>query len=131
VELEVQLGELPGIACQAAKINQVALNLIANAIDACSEGGQVTVSTRAVDGGVEIEIRDTGCGIDPAIRDKIFDPFFTTKPQGQGTGLGLSISHGIVADHGGSIRVQSSPGQGATFTVRLPGTPPAGGHGSE
>jgi len=91
----------------------------------------VTVRTRAVDGGVEIEIRDTGCGIDSAIRDKIFDPFFTTKPQGQGTGLGLSISHGIVADHGGSIRVRSSPGQGATFTVLLPATPSAGGQGSE
>jgi signal transduction histidine kinase len=131
VELDVELGDLPGITCQAAKINQVALNLIANAIDACSEGGHVTVRTRTVRDGVEIEICDTGCGIEPTIRDKIFDPFFTTKPQGQGTGLGLSISHGIVADHGGSIRVESTPGRGATFTVRLPGVPPAGGRGLE
>jgi two-component system NtrC family sensor kinase len=126
VELDVELSDLPGITCQAAKINQVALNLIANAIDACAEGGQVTVRTRAVSEGVEIEISDTGCGIDPSIRDKIFDPFFTTKPQGQGTGLGLSISHGIVADHGGSIRVESVAGKGATFTVRLPTSPPGG-----
>ena len=66
-----------------------------------------------------------GAGIPDAVRDKIFDPFFTTKPQGQGTGLGLSISHGIVADHGGTIAVDSAPGKGTTFVVRLPAHPPA------
>ncbi|HSU67685.1 MAG TPA: HAMP domain-containing sensor histidine kinase, partial [Tepidisphaeraceae bacterium] len=68
-----------------------------------------------------IRVIDTGPGIPPHIREKIFDPFFTTKPQGQGTGLGLSISHGIVAEHGGRIDVESEPGKGATFIVWLPG----------
>ena len=128
VELATELGPLPGITCQPPKINQVVLNLIANAIDACPEGGRVTVRTRAAaaNGGVELEVADTGSGIAPAVRDKIFDPFFTTKPQGQGTGLGLSISHGIVADHGGTISVESAPGKGTTFLVRLPKEPPEG-----
>jgi signal transduction histidine kinase len=78
-----------------------------------------------VQAGVEVEVCDDGRGIDPATRERIFDPFFTTKPQGQGVGLGLSISHGIVLDHGGAIVVESSPGCGARFTVRLPSQPPA------
>ena len=77
--------------------------------------------------GVEIHVIDTGCGIPPAIRDRIFDPFFTTKPPGKGTGLGLSISHGIVEDHGGTIEVESTPGQETHFTVTLPLRPPARG----
>jgi signal transduction histidine kinase len=125
VELTTELSPLPGIVCQASKVNQVVLNLIVNAIDACASGGRVTVRTRpAEDGGVEVEVADNGKGIDPAVRDRIFDPFFTTKPQGQGTGLGLSISHGIVAEHGGTIGVESAPGSGATFVVRLPAAPP-------
>ena len=126
VELDTELADLPGITCQPPKLNQVVLNLVANAIDASAEGGRVTVRTRpASDGrGVELEVADTGAGIPDAVRDKIFDPFFTTKPQGQGTGLGLSISHGIVADHGGSIAVESAPGRGTTFVVRLPAKPP-------
>ena len=69
---------------------------------------------------VFIAVTDSGSGIDPAVRERIFDPFFTTKPLGQGTGLGLSISYGIVKDHGGEISVDSTPGNGSTFTVRLP-----------
>jgi signal transduction histidine kinase len=98
------------------------VNLLMNAIDACSVEGTVTLRT-AVDteiGGVRIEVSDTGCGMEPAVRERIFDPFFTTKPIGQGTGLGLSISYGIVQEHGGTIEVQSSPGVGSSFTVRIP-----------
>ncbi len=126
VELETELGELPEITCYPAKLNQVVLNLIVNAIDACPEGGHVTIRTRrSAHGGVELEVADTGCGIPADIRDKIFDPFFTTKPPGQGTGLGLSICHGIIADHGGAIRVESEVGKGTKFFVRLPETMPA------
>jgi signal transduction histidine kinase len=96
------------------------MNLVANAIDACPEGGCVAIRTRAVDGGVTIRVEDDGCGIDPAIRSKLFDPFFTTKPVGQGTGLGLSISYGIVQDHRGRLDVESELGKGAAFTLFLP-----------
>ncbi|MDB5290452.1 MAG: domain S-box, partial [Phycisphaerales bacterium] len=123
VELELALVPLPGVTCHPAKINQVVMNLLSNAIDACADGGIVTVRTRNVDGGVELQVCDDGCGMPPAVREKIFDPFFTTKPQGQGTGLGLSISHGIVAEHGGKIRVDSAPGKGTEFVVFLPTLP--------
>ena len=89
-------------------------------IDASHESGLVVVTTRPDGDAVEIEVADTGCGIDVAIRDKIFDPFFTTKPPGEGTGLGLSISYGIIQDHHGTIRVDSEKDQGTKFTVRLP-----------
>jgi PAS domain S-box-containing protein len=120
VTLESCLGEIPTVTCYPAKINQVIMNLLANAIDACDSGGQVTVTTRRVDDAVEVAVADNGIGIDPAIRDKIFDPFFTTKPPGEGTGLGLSISYGIIQDHHGSIGIESEKGKGSTFTVRLP-----------
>ncbi len=120
VEVVVDLGGLPSVTCFAAKINQVIMNLVMNAIDACDEGGTVSVRTRPDDDGVRIDVSDTGCGIDPMICERIFDPFFTTKPVGVGTGLGLSISYGIVKDHGGTIEVESEPGEGARFTVRLP-----------
>ncbi|HEV3263288.1 MAG TPA: PAS domain S-box protein [Gemmataceae bacterium] len=123
VDVEADLGPLPPVMCYPAKVNQVVLNLVANAIDACSKGGKVTVRSRANADGVEIHVEDTGSGIDPAIRDKIFDPFFTTKPPGQGTGLGLSISYRIVEDHGGRIDLDSAPGRGAHFTVHLPFKP--------
>jgi signal transduction histidine kinase len=125
VELVVETNPLPLVSCYPAKINQVVLNLVANAIDACAHGGRVAVRTASRDGQIVIEVDDNGCGIEPAIRDKIFDPFFTTKPPGQGTGLGLSISYQIVQDHGGSIDVDSAPGKGTRFKVRLPLAGPA------
>jgi signal transduction histidine kinase len=125
VELEMDLGALPLVKCSPARINQVLLNLIVNAIDACRPGGKVIIRTRPSDAGIIIQVIDNGSGIDPETISRIFDPFFTTKPLGQGTGLGLSISHGIISDHGGRIEVQSSPGSGSTFTVHLPKSPPA------
>ena len=134
VALVVELGVLPPLLCFPGKINQVVMNLLANAIDACEPGGQVTLRTRETvgadppdetvvesgPGGIEIHVIDNGRGIDPEIRDRIFDAFFTTKPQGKGTGLGLSISAGIVHAHQGRIHVQSTPGQGTQFSVFLP-----------
>ncbi len=124
VELEVDLAPLPPMICYPLKLNQVILNLGANAIEACSKGGKVTVRTRPIPEGVEIEVVDTGSGIVSEVRDQIFDPFFTTKPPGKGTGLGLSISHAIVEEHGGQIEVESTPGRGTTFLIRLPLRPP-------
>jgi PAS domain S-box-containing protein len=120
LSLQLELAPLPEVVCYSARINQVVMNLVANAIYACAEAGQVTVRTHTETDGVAIHVIDNGCGIDPSVMPRIFDPFFTTKPVGQGTGLGLSISHQIVEDHGGSIAVESTVGQGAHFTVRLP-----------
>jgi PAS domain S-box-containing protein len=120
VNLSLELGPLPKVTCRAARINQVVMNLLANAIDACGPGGHVTVRTRSENGEVLIDVIDDGHGIAASIRDRIFDPFFTTKPIGKGTGLGLSISFGIIHDHGGTIEVDSMPGRGSHFTVRLP-----------
>ena len=120
VTLEVACAPIPPVTCEGTKINQVILNLLINAIDACEAGGHVTIGTRVVEGAILIEVADTGCGIDPSIRGKIFDPFFTTKPIGQGMGLGLSISHSIVQAHGGAVDVESTPGEGTRLRVRLP-----------
>jgi PAS domain S-box-containing protein len=125
VEVRLEPGPLDPVRCFPAKINQVVLNLVTNAIDACAPGGRVVVRTRSGAKDVEIEVEDNGRGMDPAVCGKIFDPFFTTKPQGRGMGLGLSISYGIVRDHGGRIEVQSTPGRGSRFTVSLPRRPAA------
>ena len=123
VTIETDLGDIPVVDCYAAQVNQVVMNLVANAIDACGPGGRVTVGTRSEKTGVAIRVEDTGHGIDPSILAKIFDPFFTTKPQGQGTGLGLSISYGIVQAHGGRIDVEPV-NPGTRFLVHLPLTNP-------
>jgi len=120
VLLETDLDPLPRVQCHPARINQVVLNLVANAIDACKEGGKVIVRSRRSGPNLEIHVIDNGSGIDPAIRDKVFDPFFTTKPPGMGTGLGLSISHSIMEDHGGRIDLETAAGAGTHFTVVLP-----------
>lgn len=123
IKLAMDLSPLPPVTCNAARINQVVMNLLTNAIDACSEGGEVAVRSRVDAQGVMVEVSDTGCGIPPEARDRIFDPFFTTKPVGQGTGLGLSISYGIIKDHGGTIEVESEPDRGSRFIIRLPFQP--------
>jgi signal transduction histidine kinase len=120
VKVELDLGELPTVSCFPAKVNQVVMNLLSNAIQASPENTTVTVRTRRTGDSVTISVEDQGTGIPPHIRDRIFDPFFTTKPPGEGTGLGLSISYGIVQDHGGRIDLASEVGRGTTFTVTLP-----------
>ncbi|MBI3512881.1 MAG: response regulator [Proteobacteria bacterium] len=121
--------DLPPIPCRAGEINQVILNLIVNAahaIEAKRAGmGTILIETIRLEDAVEIRVTDSGTGIPPEIRARIFDPFFTTKGPGKGTGQGLAICHTIVVQkHGGSISVESSPGQGTTFAVRLPLEPP-------
>jgi len=111
---------LPGVEVDVARIKQVFLNIINNAVYVMQSGGALTIRTLATDTGVRVEFEDTGPGIAPEHRDRIFDPFFTTKPEVSGTGLGLSVSLGIVQSHGGTILVASELGKGATFTIVLP-----------
>jgi len=120
VAIHKQYGPLPLVPCQYGRINQVFLNLLDNAVQAVGAQGELFLATWADEHYAYVSIRDTGPGMDPDTRRRIFEPFFTTKEVGQGTGLGLAISYGIVQQHRGDIEVQSAPGQGATFTVRLP-----------
>ncbi len=131
VSIERDFGELDAkIEMVPQDIGRVLINLLGNAFDAVREKKQsgdgayspcVTVSTRAVDGAVEIRVRDNGGGIPDEVREKIFEPFFTTKPAGSGTGLGLSLSYDIVTQgHGGTLSAESKPGEGAMFIITLP-----------
>ncbi len=123
--IEVQTGleqEIPEILGDPGQVQQVFTNLLLNAADAMQGHGKITVTSRfdRRKDEVILQFADTGCGIPPEIRDKIFEPFFTTKAPGKGTGLGLAIVYSIVQRHGGTIEVDSTPGQGTTFTIRLP-----------
>jgi two-component system, NtrC family, sensor kinase len=117
--------DIPPVFMDEKKIRQMLVNLLLNARDAAGEHGVVRLTTgwepehrRAI-----IRVSDDGCGIESRHLAHIFDPFFTTKPTGEGTGLGLAVGYGIVRQHGGDIRVDSRPGEGAAFTVILPAGP--------
>ena len=125
VALETALSPLPLVTCYPARINQVLLSLVTNALDACKPGGCVRVGTCAKANGVQIAVSDTGSGIPPHVLGKIFDPFFTTKAQGKGTGLGLSIIYGIVRSHGGTIAVESTSPSGNAHRRRSADPTPA------
>jgi len=121
ITLARDYGELPPINCFAAQLNQVWMNLLVNAAQAIGKNrGEVKIKTRCDGAKVTVSVSDTGKGISSEHVKHVFDPFFTTKPIGEGTGLGLSISHGIVEQHGGTIRVESNSGSGTTFTITLP-----------
>jgi two-component system NtrC family sensor kinase len=123
IGVDVDLSPVPvRVACNASQIQQAFTNLLVNAAEAISGGGRVTVKSWH-DGErsqAAASIRDTGCGIPPESLGQIFEPFFTTKQGGHGTGLGLAIVYGIIERHGGTIKVDSRPGGGTTFTVWLP-----------
>jgi PAS domain S-box-containing protein len=124
-ELVTELGDVPAVDGNAARLAQVFLNLLVNAAQAIPEGSAGPHRVRAAcrvdgDGRVVVEVSDTGTGITADRLPRIFDPFFTTKPHGVGTGLGLAICQSIVAAHGGEIRVETAEGCGSTFRVVLP-----------
>jgi two-component system NtrC family sensor kinase len=136
VELVLDLAEaLPEAFADGNQIQQVVVNLLLNAADAIGpDGGQIHIATAELpaadpDGaGVELRVADTGSGIRPEDLPHIFEPFFSSKGN-RGTGLGLAVTWGIIASHHGTIQVQSEPGHGTRFTLRLPRTPPASGAG--
>ncbi len=128
--------ELDIIMADPTQIHQVIINLCTNAYHAMQEDGgilwvnlmniEIDKKTAASNPGlnpgkyVKLSVEDTGCGIDPEIRDQVFDPYFTTKEVGKGSGMGLSVVHGIIKDHGGAISVLSEPGKGAIFDLFFP-----------
>jgi PAS domain S-box-containing protein len=121
--IEEQLGEIKPVLADVNQIKQVCINLITNAVQAMKEPGKVIIRT-CMHGGKEVYIQviDSGPGIDPDQQEKIFTPFFTTKPEGEGTGLGLYLCRKIAQEHNGDILLESSPGQGSTFTFVIPVT---------
>jgi signal transduction histidine kinase len=118
VVVERKYGELPAVECVRSQIDQVLLNVLANAAQAIAGPGTITIETRREDGWAVVAIRDTGPGIEPEVIGRVFDPFFTTKKDG--TGLGLAITYRIIENHRGIIRVTSQPGKGTTFSITLP-----------
>jgi PAS domain S-box-containing protein len=128
IEVIKKYGKIPLVECYPGQLNQVYINLLANAIDAIESQGKIEQKPTIVietemdnNKQVKIQIRDNGIGMTEEVRKRLFDPFFTTKPIGKGTGLGLAISHAIVVDkHGGKLVCDSSPGQGAVFTITIP-----------
>jgi signal transduction histidine kinase len=109
---------LPPVAGEEERLRQVLINLCLNALEATPAGGRVTLSAGHEGGFVWLTVDDTGPGIPQEARDRIFEPFFTTKAQG--SGLGLSIVHAIVTQHGGTLEVDTAPGGGARFILRVP-----------
>ena len=109
---------VPPMAIDRSLLRQAVLNLVKNGLEALSQGGVLTATTRCLDDTVEISVSDTGPGIPLEVGQRLFEQFFTTKPQG--TGLGLSISRQIVEEHGGRIGWSSVIGAGTTFTISLP-----------
>jgi PAS domain S-box-containing protein len=131
VELEPKLWSVRG---DAGQIEQVLLNLVVNARDAMPDGGEIRIATRN-DGllrtptphgpFIVLSVSDTGTGMTAETRARVFEPFFTTKPVGEGTGLGLTMVYGIIRQLGGTIEVDTAPGRGTTFTLKIPAQPTA------
>jgi hemerythrin-like metal-binding protein len=124
-EVVRRLSPLPPVRCVPGQIKQVLVNLLINAAQAIEERGTITLES-GVDGDeVWIAIADDGCGMTEEVKKRLFEPFFTTRPVGSGVGLGLTVSWDIVVNkHGGRIDVESEPGKGSRFTIRLPITQP-------
>jgi two-component system cell cycle sensor histidine kinase/response regulator CckA len=134
-ELKLELDPaVPCVSADAGQMHQVLMNLVVNARDAMSEGGQIRIGLRTVEFAlgdpmlrvlgkegtyVNLSVSDQGCGIDLATQERVFEPFFTTKGECGGTGLGLSIAHGIISQHGGHIHAVSELGRGTTFQIYL------------
>jgi len=142
IVLSTQLAaDLAPVTMDPAQIQQIILNLVLNARDAMPDGGRITLCTRNCDtplaspaagkspaNYVQLEVRDSGCGMDNETRRRVFEPFFSTKSEGQGHGLGhglgLATVYSILKHAGGTVEIESAPGKGTRVIIRLPGTPP-------
>ncbi len=123
VSIELALAsDLRRVRVDSGQMETVLMNLAVNARDAMPKGGHLRVATRLDGDFVELTFADDGIGMSAEVRARLFEPFFTTKEKGKGTGLGLSTAYGVVRQSGGTIDVESSPGAGATFRIRLPAT---------
>ncbi len=120
IKIVKKLHKLPKIKCFSGKLNQVFVNIIANAIQAIEKKGTIWISSFLENNFIKISIRDNGCGIERDKLDKIFESFYTTKPDGKGTGLGLTISKNIIDEHKGTIDVSSEIGEGTEFIISIP-----------
>lgn len=126
IEVVKEYADLPTVECYPGQLNQVFLNILANAIDALAEKAinapKIRIRTDVIEGDrIRIWISDNGPGISETVQQRLFDPFFTTKPVGQGTGLGMSISHQIIVEkHQGTLECNSSLGQGTEFIITIP-----------
>ncbi|NTU83925.1 MAG: PAS domain-containing protein [Chloroflexales bacterium] len=120
VVISERYGQIPPVVCNPGQINQVALNLLTNAIQAIQGAGEVVVSSSCEDAMAVVTVSDTGPGMDEATLARLGEPFFTTRPVGAGTGLGIAISRGIVERHGGRLEFDSAPGRGTTARLLLP-----------
>ena len=113
---------LPAVMADGDELKQVVLNLALNARDAMEGGGTITIETAANDESVVLRVRDTGSGMSASTKARAFEPFFTTKPEGRGTGLGLSVAYGVVEALGGTLTIESAPGNGTTVEAVIPAT---------
>jgi len=113
-------GNLPDLKCNGMQLNQAFLNILVNAAQAIEEKGTISIKTCADNGGISIEISDTGEGMSRETQSRIFEPFYTTKEVGKGTGLGLSMVYDIIKKHKGTITVESEAGKGTTFVITIP-----------
>ncbi len=123
IEMRTQLNATLPLVGDPAGLREVLYYLIFNSVDAMPEGGTITIKSDQEEGYVLLSVSDTGTGMDEETRRRVFEPFFSTKGTGAGRGLGLSTVHSIVRQHRGEIDVDSAPGQGTTFTLRLPTSP--------
>ena len=132
IEVALELDpNLPEVVCDEGQIQQVMLVLVVNALEAMLNGGLLNVSSELREGAAVLKVRDTGTGIAADVMPHIFEPFFTTKADTNGSGLGLAIAHGIIAQHGGEIIVDSQAGKGTEFAIALPVRKPGEQSGTE
>ena len=119
IDVAMELGDVRPVQGNGAELREVYTNLVFNAVDAMPTGGTITFTSRMEDRNVVVDVRDTGLGMDEHVRSRIFDPFFTTKGA-TGMGLGMSVVYGIIERHNGTILVESKPGHGTCFSIRMP-----------